>query len=104
MLRIFSVDAAWQFNVSTFLGFKLDFGGPAGGPGTTWYGQVSRAATSLHLTEAHHDPGPGATVLISIDGVGGLREELNERRERVRRWGPAVWAPEIEDAPGERAC
>jgi Glyoxalase superfamily protein len=29
----------------------------------------------------------------------GLREELNARREQVRVRGPAVWAPEIEDAP-----
>jgi hypothetical protein len=31
VLRIFSVDAARQIYVD-FLGFKLDFGGPAGGP------------------------------------------------------------------------
>jgi len=98
VLRIFSVDAALQFYVD-FLGFSLDFGGPAGGPGTAYYGQVSRAATTLHMTEVQYDPGPGATVLIWIDGIGGLREQLNERREQVRVWGPAVWAPEIENAP-----
>jgi hypothetical protein len=38
-------------------------------------------------------------VLIWIDGIVGLREALNERRDQVRVWGPAVWAPEIEDAP-----
>lgn len=57
VLRIFSVDAALQFYVD-FLGFSLDFGGPAGGPGTAYYGQVSRAATTLHMTEVQYDPGP----------------------------------------------
>jgi uncharacterized glyoxalase superfamily protein PhnB len=41
----------------------------------------------------------GATVLVWLAGVDGLRDELNLRRERVRVWGPAVWAPEIEEAP-----
>jgi len=98
VLRIFSVEAAVQFYVD-FLGFELDFGGPAGGPGTEYYGQISRAATTLQLTEVGYDPGPGATVLIWLDGVEQLREELNERRQQVRVWGPAVWAPELEAAP-----
>jgi hypothetical protein len=51
------------------------------------------------MTEVQDDPGPGATILIWIEGIVGLREELNARREQVRVWGPAVWAPEIEDAP-----
>jgi hypothetical protein len=98
VLRIFSVDAALQFYVE-FLGFSLDFGGPSAGDGTPYYGQVSRGLTTLHLTEVAYDPGPGATVFIWIDGIDDLRLALNVRREQVRVWGPAVWAPEIEDAP-----
>jgi catechol 2,3-dioxygenase-like lactoylglutathione lyase family enzyme len=98
VLRVFSVEAALQFYVE-FLGFHLDFGGPNAGPGTAYYGQVSRAGTTLHLTEVAYDPGPGATVLLWIDGIEQLRASLNERRDRVRVWGPAVWAPELETAP-----
>lgn len=98
VLRIFSVDAALQFYVD-FLGFRLDFGGPAGGEGTAYYGQVSRASTTLHLSEVAYDPGPGATVLIWLSDLDAWRDQLNERREDVRVWGPAVWAPTIEPAP-----
>lgn len=98
ILRIFSVEAALQFYVE-FLGFTLDFGGPAGGEGTAYYGQVSRAHTTLHLTQVGYDPNPGATVMIWISGVGELREELDGRREHVRVWGPAVWVPDVEQAP-----
>jgi catechol 2,3-dioxygenase-like lactoylglutathione lyase family enzyme len=98
VLRIFAVEQALQFYVE-FLGFSLDFGGPAGGPGTPFYGQVSRAATSLQLTEHHYDPRPGATVLLWMSGIDRLRAELDERRHDVPVWGPAVWTPEIEDAP-----
>jgi catechol 2,3-dioxygenase-like lactoylglutathione lyase family enzyme len=98
VLRIFSVESAKQFYVD-FLGFNLDFGGPAGGEGTPFYGQVSRAATTLHLSEHRYDPGPGSTVLVWLDGIDELRLELNLRREVVRVWGPAVWVPELEDVP-----
>ena len=98
VLRIFSVDVALQFYVD-FLGFQLDFGGPAGGEGTPYYGQISRASTTVHLSEVAYDPGPGATILIWLADLDALRDILNERRERVRVWGPAVWAPTIEPAP-----
>lgn len=98
VLRVFSVEAALQFYVE-FLGFRLDFGGPSGGGDTPYYGQVTRAGTTLHLTEVAYDPGPGATVMMWINGLERLREDLNARREQVRVWGPAVWAPEIEQAP-----
>ena len=97
VLGIFSVEAALQFYVD-FFGFHLDFGGPSGGDGTPYYGQVTRAGTTLHLTEVAYDTGPGATILLWMQGIDDLRAELNARRERVRVWGPAVWAPEIEDA------
>jgi catechol 2,3-dioxygenase-like lactoylglutathione lyase family enzyme len=97
VLRIFAVDPATEFYVD-FLGFELDFGGPNGGPGTAWYGQVSRAGTTLHLTEAAYTSGPGATVFIWTDGIDELRESLNQRRTRVPVWSPAVWTPEVEQA------
>ncbi|MGY1847346.1 glyoxalase superfamily protein [Blastococcus sp. SYSU DS1021] len=98
VLRIFSVDVALQFYVD-FLGFRLDFGGPSGGEGTPFYGQVTQASTTLHLTEVAYTPGAGATVLVWIAGLDSLREELNARRAEVPVWGPAVWVPEIEEAP-----
>lgn len=98
VLRIFDVEAALQFYVE-FLGFHLDFGGPASGGDTPYYGQVTRAGTTLHLTEVAYDPGPGATLIMWINAIEHLREDLNARREQVRVWGPAVWAPEIEQAP-----
>ncbi|TYP85955.1 glyoxalase superfamily protein [Blastococcus xanthinilyticus] len=98
VLRIFSVAAALQFYVD-FLGFQLDFGGPSGGPGTPYYGQVTRAATTVHLTEVPYAPGVGATVLVWVTGLDRLRAELDARRAEVPVWGPAVWVPEIEQAP-----
>jgi catechol 2,3-dioxygenase-like lactoylglutathione lyase family enzyme len=98
VLRIFSVDAARQFYVD-FLGFTVDFGGPAAGPGTPFYGQVTRQATSLHLAEQPYGPCPGSTVLIWMSGIDALWEDLNGRREHVLVWSPAVWVPEVEPAP-----
>lgn len=98
VLRIFAVEQALQFYVE-FLGFALDFGGPAGGPGTRWYGQVSRCGTTLQLTEHPYDAGPGATVLLWMSGLDALHGELDARRHDVPIWGPAVWMPEIEHAP-----
>jgi catechol 2,3-dioxygenase-like lactoylglutathione lyase family enzyme len=97
VLRIFAVDPALQFYVD-FLGFTLDFGGPNGGPGTPYYGQVSYATTTLHLAEAAYDASQGATVFVWMDGIDQLRERLNERRTEVPVWGPAVWTPEVEKA------
>jgi hypothetical protein len=97
VLRIFAVDPALQFYVD-FLGFTVDFGGPNGGPGTPYYGQVSFATTTLHLAEAAYDASQGATVFIWIDGIVELRERLNYRRIEVPVWGPAVWTPEVEKA------
>ncbi len=98
VLRIFAVKQALQFYVE-FLGFALDFGGPAGGLGTPFYGQVSRAGTTLQLSEHQYDPSPGATVLLWMSGIDRFRAELDARRHEVPVWGPAVWTPEIEDAP-----
>jgi Glyoxalase superfamily protein len=98
VLRVFAVEPALQFYVE-FLGFTLDFGGPAGGPGTRWYGQVGRCATTLQLSEHPYDASPGATILIWMSGLDGFRDELDARRHAVPVWGPAVWTPEIEHAP-----
>ncbi len=97
VLRIFAVDPALQFYVD-FLGFTLDFGGPNGGPGTAYYGQVSYATTTLHLAEAAYDASQGATIFVWMDGIDQLRERLNDRRTEVPVWGPAVWTPEVEKA------
>lgn len=98
VLRIFDVAQARQFYVD-FLGCKLDFGGPAGGEGTPFYGQVSRAATTLHLTETRYVASPGATVFVWMTGIDALHEELNTRRETVEVFGPAVWVPSPEEVP-----
>ncbi|MDG4787368.1 glyoxalase superfamily protein [Micromonospora sp. WMMD1102] len=97
VLRIFAVDPALQFYVD-FLGFTVDFGGPNAGPGTPYYGQVSRLGTTLHLAETAYDAGQGCTVFCWIDGVVELRERLNQRRTEVPVWGPAVWTPQVERA------
>jgi uncharacterized glyoxalase superfamily protein PhnB len=100
ILRIFSQAKAIEFYVE-FLGFTLDFGGPAGGPGTPFYGQIIRADTTLQLTEVPYDPGHGATVGINLNGIEALHQELTERYGEMgaRVWGPAVWVPDIEDVP-----
>jgi uncharacterized glyoxalase superfamily protein PhnB len=98
VLRIFSVDKALQFYVE-FLGFSLDFGGPVEGEGTPFYGQITRCGTSVHLTEHQYDPSPGATILVWMSGLDALYAELDRRRREVPVWGPAVWTPEIEEAP-----
>lgn len=100
VLRIFSEEAAKEFYVD-FLGFALDFGGPAGGPGTPFYGQVSRPGTTLQLTEQPYQAGPGSTVDIWLAGLDDLREELVSyvQVKNYRLWGPAIWVPEIEEVP-----
>ena len=95
--RAFAVDPAVQF-YGDFLGCTLDFGGPNAGPGTPYYGQVSKATTTLHLAEAAYDASQGATVFPWIDGIDALREHLSDRRQQVPVWGPAVWTPEVEQA------
>ena len=100
ILRIFSEDRAKEFYLE-FLGFKLDWGGPASGPGSSFYGQVIRGETTLQLTEQPYDPGHGATVAINIDGIDALRDELQERYSVMgsRVWGPAVWVPAVQEMP-----
>jgi len=93
VLRIFSVPSAKQFYLD-FLGFTLDFGGPATGEeGAPFYGQVSRPGTTLQLTEQPYEPGPGATVDIWLTGLADLREELLARDLGV--FGPALGVPPI---------
>lgn len=98
VLRVFSEPLARQFYVD-FLGFHLDFGGPAEGPGTPFYGQVSRNGTTLHLAEYAYEPTPGATVLIWMSGLNELHAALDANEVRTKLWGPAVWMPVIEELP-----
>lgn len=92
VLRIFSVPAAKEFYLD-FLGFTLDFGGPAGGE--LFFGQISRPGTTLQLSEQHYEAGPGATVDIWIAGVDDFRESLWGRVNGGL--GPAVGVPPIEE-------
>ncbi|RVX40812.1 catechol 2,3-dioxygenase-like lactoylglutathione lyase family enzyme [Nonomuraea polychroma] len=96
VLRVFSEEAAKDFYVD-FLGFTLDFGGPARGPGTPFYGQVSRPGTTLQLSEHAYQAGPGATVDIWLAGLDGLWEELSAyvQERNLRIWGPGIWVPDI---------
>jgi uncharacterized glyoxalase superfamily protein PhnB len=100
ILRIFSEERAMEFYVE-FLGFKLDFGGPSGGPGSPFYGQIIRGDTTFHLTEQPYDPGHGATVVINLDGIDALHDELVGRYSAMgsRVWGPAVWVPDVQEVP-----
>ncbi|MEV6487863.1 glyoxalase superfamily protein [Actinoplanes sp. NPDC051633] len=100
ILRIFSEQRALEFYVE-FLGFTLDWGGPAGGPGTPFYGQVIRGETTFQLAEQPYDPGNGATVAINVDGIDALHAELSQRYSAMgsRVWGPAVWVPAVQEMP-----
>lgn len=98
VLRVFDEAKAKEFYVD-FLGFTLDFGGPAGGPGTDFYGQVSRPGTTLHLSQSPYDPGPGATIDIWLAGLDEVRQELLNfvLSKNIRIFGPAISVPEIVD-------
>jgi hypothetical protein len=98
LLRVFSEAKARQFYLD-FLGFQLDFGGPSAGPGTPFYGQISRSGTTIHLSEEVYDPAPGATVILWISDVLALHALLDRRRTEVPVWGPAVWMPPVEELP-----
>jgi uncharacterized glyoxalase superfamily protein PhnB len=100
ILRVFAEKKALEFYVE-FLGFTLDFGGPSGGPGTPFYGQVIRAHTTFQLAEVPYDPGAGATIAINLDGLDDLHKEFSFRYGEMgsRVWGTAVWVPEIVEVP-----
>ena len=73
-----------------FLGFALDFGGPAGGPaGGPFFGQSIRAETTLRLSE-DRDPA-AAIVSIHLGDVDALREELTGRRDDVPEVAEMPW-------------
>ena len=77
-----------------FLGFTLDFGGPAGGPsGGPFFGQVIRADTTLQLSEKA--AGAGAIVTIHLGDVDALREELAGRRGAVPEIEEVFWGYRI---------
>jgi uncharacterized glyoxalase superfamily protein PhnB len=77
-----------------FLGFALDFGGPAGGPaGGPFFGQVIRADTTLRLSE--EAAGAGAAVTIHLGDVDALREELAGRRDDVPEVEEVFWGYRI---------
>jgi catechol 2,3-dioxygenase-like lactoylglutathione lyase family enzyme len=98
VFRIFDVNAALAW-YRDFLGFTVDFGGPAAGGDSPWFGQVSRGRTSLHLGERPYEPSPGSTVDIWLTGLDAYRAGLDERRWSVPVLGPAVWVPEPEEVP-----
>ncbi|GIF73369.1 glyoxalase superfamily protein [Asanoa siamensis] len=78
-----------------FLGFALDFGGPAGGPaGGPFFGQVIRGETTLRLSE---EPGGGGNVTIHIGDVDAVREELSNRRGGVPEVETMFWGYRILD-------
>jgi hypothetical protein len=72
---------------------------PSNGVGTPFYGQVSRAGSTFHLTETEYVDRPGATVYIWMTGLDPLYDELNYKRGRVPVWGPAVWVSSPEEVP-----
>jgi catechol 2,3-dioxygenase-like lactoylglutathione lyase family enzyme len=92
VLRVFAETSARHFYLD-FLGFTLDFGGPAQGGDSPWYGQVSRPGATLQLTQQPYEPGPGATVDIWISGLSAYRAELLTRDDGV--FGPALGVPGI---------
>ncbi len=93
VLRIFSEAEARKFYLD-FLGFSLDFGGPAQGGDSPFYGQISRPGCTLQLTEHRYEPGPGATVDVWISGLEDYRDELITKDDGI--FGPALGVPSIE--------
>jgi uncharacterized glyoxalase superfamily protein PhnB len=90
ILRIFSVDKAWEF-YREFLGFTLDWEHRFA-PELPLYAQVSRSGVTLHLSEHHGDASPGATVFVWLTGLDEFRQELLSASYPYAR-------PGIEDAP-----
>ncbi|MEV0718858.1 glyoxalase superfamily protein [Asanoa sp. NPDC050611] len=77
-----------------FLGFTLDFGGPAGGPaGGPFFGQVIRAETTLRLSE--RPSAGGATVTIHLSDVDDVHKELSARRADVPDVEEVFWGYRI---------
>ncbi|ADB34918.1 Glyoxalase/bleomycin resistance protein/dioxygenase [Kribbella flavida DSM 17836] len=97
VLRIFDVAQARRFFVD-FLGCRLDFGGPSDGADGPFYGQVTRAGSTFHLTETPYVASPGATIGIWLPNLDDLHAELDAQRTQVEVFGPAVWVPRPEDA------
>jgi catechol 2,3-dioxygenase-like lactoylglutathione lyase family enzyme len=95
VLRIFSEEAARGFYLD-FLGFTLDFGGPAQGGGSPFYGQISKPGTALHLAEHRYESGTGSTVGIWITGLDDYRDELIRKDDGV--FGPSLGVPPVEEA------
>ena len=94
ILRSFDEGKAREFYID-FLGFTIDFGGPARGGDSPWYGQVSRAGATLQLTAQPYESGPGATVDIWITGLDDYRRELLAKDMAV--FGPALGVPGIRE-------
>lgn len=90
ILRIFSVDKAWEF-YRDFLGFTLDWEHRFA-PDLPLYAQVSRPGVTLHLSEHHGDASPGSTVLVWLTGLDEFRQELLAKAYPYAR-------PGIEDVP-----
>lgn len=94
ILRVSAEAPALAYYVD-FLGFTLDFGGPAGGPaGGPFFGQVIRADTTLQLME---EPGrrAGTVVAVNLDGVDALHAELAGRRGDVPDVEEVFWGYRI---------
>ncbi|WP_210505187.1 glyoxalase superfamily protein [Naasia sp. SYSU D00057] len=98
VFRIFDVDTALAW-YRDFLGFTVDFGDPVEGGDSLWFGQVSRGATSLHLSERPYEPSPGSTVDLWLTGLDAYRAGLDDRRRHVPVLGPAVWVQGPEEVP-----
>ncbi|WP_162908083.1 glyoxalase superfamily protein [Allorhizocola rhizosphaerae] len=100
VLRVFDEAAAKEF-YADFLGFTLDWGGPSGGPGTPFYGQVSRPGTTLQMALSPYEAGPGATVDIWLSNLDEVHRELSHyvMSRNIRIWGPGIWMPDIMAVP-----
>ncbi|QSB17080.1 VOC family protein [Natronosporangium hydrolyticum] len=90
ILRIFSVEQAWEF-YREFLGFTVDWEHRFA-PDLPLYAQVSRAGATLHLSEHHGDANPGSAVFIWLTGLDDLHRELLDKQYPYAR-------PGIEESP-----
>ncbi|MBS0251372.1 MAG: VOC family protein [Proteobacteria bacterium] len=88
VLKIFDEPKARDFYLG-FLGFTLDWEHRFE-PGAPLYGQISRGACVIHLSEHHGDVAPGSAVRIAVDDLDGYHAEIMAKGYKYMRPGIEV--------------
>jgi len=85
IFRIFSVDKAREFYVD-FLGFRWEWEHRFA-EDAPLYAQISRDATTLHLSEHFGDATPGSALFVPVENIDELHAELTQKNYRHARPG-----------------